>query len=91
MQTVEYNAQTGEVTVIDWTPEQIAEWQARADIEVAAHVRSERNRLLASCDWTQLPDAPTDQTAWSAYRQSLRDVTDQVGFPHEIEWPIPPT
>ena len=36
-------------------------------------MRSIRNRLLAESDWTQLPDAPVDATAWAEYRQELRD------------------
>ncbi|NBW38318.1 MAG: hypothetical protein EBR30_25515 [Cytophagia bacterium] len=36
-------------------------------------MRSIRDRLLAASDWTQLPDAPVDKTAWAIYRQNLRD------------------
>jgi len=53
-------------------------------------VREERNTRLAACDWTQLPDAPVDREAWAAYRQALRDITDQPDFPDNVEWPIPP-
>lgn len=35
--------------------------------------RLHRDRLLAESDWTQLPDAPVDRTAWATYRQALRD------------------
>lgn len=59
--------------------------------EKAAEVRSTRNRLLAECDWTMLPDAPTDHTAWAAYRQQLRDVTGQAGFPLNVIWPEQPS
>lgn len=38
-------------------------------------MRSERNRLLAESDWTQLPDAKVDKEAWAIYRQQLRDAT----------------
>ncbi|NBW23522.1 MAG: phage tail protein, partial [Caulobacteraceae bacterium] len=42
-------------------------------------------------DWTQLPDAPVaDHEAWAAYRQALRDVPEQPGFPAQIEWPTAP-
>jgi hypothetical protein len=54
-------------------------------------VRSERNRLIAGTDWTQLPDVPeATRTAWQAYRQELRDLT--VGFTdsQSITWPTPP-
>lgn len=56
----------------------------------AADIRAERNMLLTTSDWTQLPDAPVDQTAWAFYRQSLRDITDQEGFPTNIIWPEKP-
>jgi hypothetical protein len=49
-----------------------------------------RNRLLQSTDWTQAADAPVDREAWAAYRQALRDVPNQVGFPWKIEWPEKP-
>lgn len=53
-------------------------------------VRAERNRLLTESDWTQVADAPVDRTAWAGYRQSLRDVTAQAGFPFNIVWPEQP-
>lgn len=74
------------VTVEPKTAEELA-----ADLEArAASVRAERNRRLADCDWTQLPDAPTDHQAWASYRQQLRDVTNQPGFPLNVIWPEPP-
>jgi hypothetical protein len=65
------------------TPEQIAERTAAKETEV----RADRNARLVACDWTQLPDAPVDYTIWAVYRQQLRDVTAQVGFPWEVQWP----
>jgi len=56
----------------------------------AVSARSQRNYLLANSDWTQVPDAPVDQTAWATYRQALRDITSQQGFPHDISWPEKP-
>lgn len=53
-------------------------------------VRFERNKLLSSSDWTQLPDAPVDKTAWATYRQALRDITSQEGFPENVVWPVKP-
>lgn len=52
-------------------------------------VRAERNKKLADCDWTQLPDAPVDAAAWAAYRQELRDITTQTD-PFNITWPTEP-
>lgn len=51
--------------------------------------REERNGLLAACDWTQLADAPVDDLAWAAYRQSLRDITQQTD-PFSLTWPAKP-
>ena len=58
--------------------------------QLAAQVRGERDRLLADSDWTQVPDAPVDQAAWATYRQALRDVPQQDGFPEEVTWPSKP-
>ena len=56
----------------------------------AAAVRTQRNRLLSECDWTQLADAQADKQAWATYRQALRDVPSQDGFPDTITWPDKP-
>lgn len=64
--------------------------EAIPDDEKAGQVRSERNGLLTASDWTQVADAPVDQTAWATYRQALRDVTAQEGFPWTITWPEQP-
>jgi len=66
------------------TPEQLAE-----------QARTTRNQLLAESDWTQLPDARAAMGAekaseWDNYRQALRDITDQPGYPSEIIWPVKP-
>ena len=56
-------------------------------------VRADRDARLAPCDWTQLSDAPltaAEKTAWKAYRQALRDITEQAGFPDAVEWPVTP-
>jgi len=69
------------------TPEEI---EQRTDNK-AREVRIERQRLLEESDWTQLPDAPVDTAAWATYRQELRDVPQQSGFPWNVNWPIPPS
>ena len=43
------------------------------DGDYAQSMRAARNQLLTECDWTQLPDAQCDKTAWATYRQALRD------------------
>jgi hypothetical protein len=60
------------------------------DEEKAGQVRSERNTKLAATDWTQIADSTADKTAWAAYRQALRDITSQAGFPWTIDWPEQP-
>lgn len=56
----------------------------------AAKVRRQRDQLLLESDWTQLQDAPVDQAAWATYRQELRDVSGQAGFPWTVVWPNKP-
>jgi len=72
------------------TPEAEAAYKAKKDAEQAVAVRSTRNARLAACDWTQLSDAPVDDLAWAVYRQALRDITKQPGFPWTITWPDEP-
>ena len=60
------------------------------DEKKAEFIRSRRNFLLKETDWTQLADAPLDKSVWAIYRQELRDITLQAGFPNEIEWPQKP-
>lgn len=68
-----------------------AEDVAAAHEEAAANAaRQARDRLLSACDWTQVADAPVDQQAWATYRQALRDIPDQLEFPHTIQWPQEP-
>jgi len=58
--------------------------------QLAAQARSQRDALLSQSDWTQVPDAPVDQAAWAEYRQALRDVPQQAGFPDDVTWPTKP-
>jgi len=58
--------------------------------ETATSVREQRSAKLAESDWTQLTDAPINSALWAVYRQQLRDVPSQVGFPWEINWPTQP-
>ena len=60
------------------------------DEEKAEFLRKKRNLLLTESDWTQVVDAPVDQAAWAIYRQVLRDIPAQVGFPSEVTWPTEP-
>jgi hypothetical protein len=64
---------------------------AEIEARLASEARAIRNRLLTASDWTQVADAPVDQAAWAAYRQALRDVPSQPGFPATIDWPVAPS
>lgn len=67
--------------------------EANAPRPTAQQVRAERDAKLALCDWTQLSDCSlTDikKTDWVVYRQALRDITFQPGFPENVQWPITP-
>jgi hypothetical protein len=67
-----------------------AEYKARKDAEQSANVRKQRTEMLNDCDWTQISDSTADKTAWATYRQALRDITSQEGFPWTITWPDAP-
>ena len=70
--------------------EQEAEYKAMKDAEQAANVRNSRTQMLKDCDWTQISDSTADKATWATYRQALRDVTAQAGFPWTIDWPVAP-
>lgn len=59
-------------------------------VNQAASVRAQRNQLLTESDWTQLNDSPVDKAGWATYRQSLRDISAQDGFPWNVVWPAKP-
>jgi hypothetical protein len=67
-----------------------AAYKAAKDTEQAKSVRQQRGEKLKDSDWTQVADAPVDKAAWATYRQALRDVTGQQGFPWIITWPTQP-
>lgn len=67
------------------------EAKAATDANQAASQRAERNRRLSETDWTQGKDIPDSiSTVWATYRQALRDVPAQAGFPWDINWPQQP-
>lgn len=60
---------------------------------LSEQVRTRRNSLLGAAEWTQASDsplAPAAKAAWAAYRQALRDVPQQAGFPGTVMWPVAP-
>jgi hypothetical protein len=59
----------------------------------AANVRAQRDRLLASCDWMVVKAVETSTALsqdWATYRQALRDISSQEGFPWQVVWPKDP-
>ena len=61
--------------------------------QLAANARTQRDKLLSDTDWTQTDDAPLsseDKESVRKYRQGLRDITAQSGFPQEVKWPEKP-
>ena len=79
----------GETTAI----EQEAAYKAQKDTEQAKSVRASRDTLLAECDWVAVKAFETGtpvSAQWAAYRQALRDITTQEGFPWTITWPVKP-
>ena len=71
-----------------------AAYRAGIDTEAAKSIRRQRDNKLSTCDWTQLADcalSDSDKTAWTTYRQSLRDLPASAGFPHTITWPEAPS
>jgi hypothetical protein len=68
-------------------------YTATKDAEAATAVRAERDKLIASCDWMAIKafeGGTTVSTEWATYRQALRDVSAQEGFPNDITWPEKP-
>jgi hypothetical protein len=68
-------------------------YTANKDAEAATAARATRDGLIASCDWMAIKafeGGTTVSTEWATYRQALRDVSAQAGFPNDITWPEKP-
>lgn len=73
-----------------WAAEQAA-YAAGANDRKATEVRAERSAKLAATDWTQAADTPQAiKDKYAPYRQALRDVPTQSGFPLSVDWPKAP-
>lgn len=86
---VEIPPKTSPYAVFNFTTKQ---WVLVENLAIT-DVLSKRQKLLYSSDWTQLPNGPLtqqQQEAWVTYRQALRDITDQSGFPTDVVWPTRP-
>lgn len=85
------DASTGAVTTVEFTQEEVLAYQ-KTRLEVAwTSIREQRNKYLASSDWTQVEDAPVNKSAWATYRQSLRDLPQNTTDPFNPVWPTEPT
>jgi hypothetical protein len=84
--TVHPYLENGYVYTVEVVEKTADDLSSELNIE-AETIRLTRNQLLKDTDWTQVLDAPIDRTAYATYRQALRDITLQEGFPLNIEWP----
>ena len=81
----------GQSWIQQWAVEALSQDEINANTaQQAAAVRADRNARLAATDWTQIADSTANKPAWGAYRQALRDVPAQVGFPQSVTWPEQP-
>jgi hypothetical protein len=81
------NGQVFTVEVAALTEEEI---QANTN-SLALKVRAQRDQLLKDSDWTQGKDIPDAvSTPWAVYREELRNLPDQPGFPKTVTWPQKP-
>jgi hypothetical protein len=95
MEKTIYNVQTGETTVVPFTPEEEAQfWERRTPLAWDS-LRRERNQLLADSDIYVQPDrweayTSEKKSEWSTYRQALRDLPQNTTDPFNPVWPIKP-
>ena len=94
----EYDSLTHEIT--DGSFEQVSgEWslpyvvQQQENIDAEKNIRSRRDSFLLQSDWIVVKSYERGQNIpadWELYRQALRDITEQTGFPYEVTWPTKP-
>jgi hypothetical protein len=84
--------QVGGSWVEKWVATDVSAEEIERRTETQAdNVRADRNRKIWRSDWTQGKDIADDvSTAWATYRQALRDVPAQAGFPWNVVWPTQP-
>ena len=94
METVLSDVSMPYITEADYQMALSEAWQGEVTVEevpeTAEEIRARRDKLLADTDWTQTLDAPIDaatRESMRTYRQALRDVPQQDGFPADIQWP----
>lgn len=64
-------------------------YRLNIDNKASETVRNIRNDLISQFDWMACSDV-TMSDEWREYRQKLRDITNQKGFPHSVTWPEQP-
>jgi hypothetical protein len=94
-----YYIENDEPVAIPPNPSQYAEfnfstkqWILNENLAIA-NVLQKRQKLLYASDWTQIPNGPltsAQQESWATYRQELRDIPSQSGYPYNVIWPTPP-
>tara|TARA_R110000796_G_scaffold114956_1_gene226894 strand:+ start:839 stop:1120 length:282 start_codon:yes stop_codon:yes gene_type:complete len=84
-------------SLVNLTSEELKDLQAKEDdwletgpLRLSTAVRKQRDRLLSDTDWMALSDSPVMSPDWATYRQALRDVSAQTGFPYDVNWPTKP-
>lgn len=81
--SAEHSSWVRDWNILQKSPEEINEWLAQK----ATEVRSKRNSLLEETDFYGLSDVTMPDNI-RQYRQALRDITSQPGFPENVVWPI---
>ena len=72
------------------TAAEVAEVEAERLESLANAARAKRDALIKETDFYMLPDYPNAPQGIAEYRQALRGITEQPGFPHSIQWPVLP-
>jgi len=75
----------------NWVWPYAVEQLPQADAE--RNIRAKRDRLLSDTDWVvvkAMEDGVSVSDNWKLYRQALRDITAQAGFPYSVVWPAKP-
>lgn len=75
---------------VSLTQDELTAFNARVNPELPNTIRAERNALLSSTDWWVLPDR-TPTSAQLEYREALRQLPEQDGFPENVTWPVMPS
>lgn len=93
------NKRNGDNPFAAWSNQTMSWVDARPQTEILAQqehfVKNQRRILLVESDWTDTASAPARlgqqvYQNWQTYRQALRDITTQSGYPFNVIWPTPP-